>query len=170
MLHRKRLAFGAVATSFPCPAFGSGACGGHRDFSWLGAAAGRWLRFPPPGPPRGGGAGRGAPPTLHVVSRATFYDSGQIPWASTPGDVVGEAGFEPATSCSQSRSATRLRYSPDRVRLARLRRRARGTGDSADPAQALAAALARRLAARPIGSMVRWSRSASSVPLLNSTR
>ena len=27
--------------------------------------------------------------------------------------VVGEAGFEPATSCSQSRSATRLRYSPD---------------------------------------------------------
>ena len=36
-------------------------------------------------------------------------------------DVVGEAGFEPATSCSQSRSATRLRYSPE---VPSLRRRA----------------------------------------------
>ena len=27
-------------------------------------------------------------------------------------DAVGEAGFEPATSCSQSRCAARLRYSP----------------------------------------------------------
>ena len=29
------------------------------------------------------------------------------------GVVVGEAGFEPAASCSQSRCAARLRYSPD---------------------------------------------------------
>ncbi len=28
--------------------------------------------------------------------------------------VVGETGFEPATLCSQSRCATRLRYSPTR--------------------------------------------------------
>ena len=27
-------------------------------------------------------------------------------------NVVGETGFEPATLCSQSRCATRLRYSP----------------------------------------------------------
>ena len=26
--------------------------------------------------------------------------------------TVGEGGFEPPTSCTQSRSATRLRYSP----------------------------------------------------------
>ena len=28
------------------------------------------------------------------------------------GELVGETGFEPATSCSQSRRATGLRYSP----------------------------------------------------------
>ena len=28
--------------------------------------------------------------------------------------MVGETGFEPATLCSQSRCATRLRYSPKR--------------------------------------------------------
>ena len=27
-------------------------------------------------------------------------------------EMVGETGFEPATPCSQSRCATRLRYSP----------------------------------------------------------
>ena len=31
--------------------------------------------------------------------------------------MVGETGFEPATSCSQSRRATGLRYSPNRRRL-----------------------------------------------------
>ena len=44
--------------------------------------------------------------------------------------------------------------------------RRRGDGQRA----ALAAALASRLAARPIGSMLRWSRSPSSAPLSNSTR
>jgi hypothetical protein len=29
-------------------------------------------------------------------------------------ELVGETGFEPATLCSQSRCATRLRYSPTR--------------------------------------------------------
>ena len=29
--------------------------------------------------------------------------------------MVGAAGFEPATSCSQSRSATRLRYAPNEI-------------------------------------------------------
>ena len=33
-------------------------------------------------------------------------------WAAQA--MVGETGFEPATLCSQSRCATRLRYSPDR--------------------------------------------------------
>ena len=37
-------------------------------------------------------------------------------WGSTielrPQDMVGTTGFEPATSCSQSRRATKLRYSP----------------------------------------------------------
>ena len=31
---------------------------------------------------------------------------------------IGAAGFEPATTCSQSRCATRLRYTPKRIRLA----------------------------------------------------
>ena len=31
----------------------------------------------------------------------------------SPVKLVGEEGFEPPTSCSQSRRATRLRYSPD---------------------------------------------------------
>ena len=34
------------------------------------------------------------------------------PGTSKYGEVVGETGFEPATSCSQSRRATGLRYSP----------------------------------------------------------
>ncbi len=33
---------------------------------------------------------------------------------STERKVVGEEGFEPPTSCSQSRRATRLRYTPKR--------------------------------------------------------
>ena len=32
--------------------------------------------------------------------------------------VVGTAGFEPTTPCSQSRCATKLRYVPCRTRLA----------------------------------------------------
>ena len=39
------------------------------------------------------------------------------PKASSDADwkkVVGEEGFEPPTSCSQSRRATRLRYTPKR--------------------------------------------------------
>lgn len=34
--------------------------------------------------------------------------------------MVGAAGFEPATSCSQSRRATRLRYAPSYFKLRRL--------------------------------------------------
>jgi hypothetical protein len=51
------------------------------------------------------------PNATKVPSRCTF--------------VVGEAGFEPATSCSQSRSATRLRYSPE---LQSVRAFTRGSG------------------------------------------
>src|SRR5688572_26615781 len=41
-------------------------------------------------------------------------------------ELVGETGFEPATLCSQSRCATRLRYSPtDPVRTLRKLRWAR---------------------------------------------
>src|SRR5215813_14149555 len=32
---------------------------------------------------------------------------------SSPGDMVGATGFEPATSCSQSRHSTGLSYAPD---------------------------------------------------------
>ena len=35
--------------------------------------------------------------------------------------MVGETGFEPATLCSQSRCATRLRYSPMTTREGTLR-------------------------------------------------
>jgi len=34
--------------------------------------------------------------------------------------MVGETGFEPATLCSQSRCATRLRYSPTHVAITDL--------------------------------------------------
>jgi hypothetical protein len=38
----------------------------------------------------------------------------------TQDEVVGETGFEPATLCSQSRCATRLRYSPIGRQLGRI--------------------------------------------------
>ena len=42
-------------------------------------------------------------------------------WGSTielrPQDMVGTTGFEPATSCSQSRRATKLRHVPSTVQL-----------------------------------------------------
>ena len=34
-----------------------------------------------------------------------------------PSEMVGETGFEPATLCSRSRCATRLRYSPNACRV-----------------------------------------------------
>src|SRR6266851_3054483 len=34
-------------------------------------------------------------------------------WVRCPGAVVGARGFEPPTSCSQSRCATRLRHAPE---------------------------------------------------------
>ena len=48
-------------------------------------------------------------------------------WGSTielrPQDMVGTTGFEPATSCSQSRRATRLRYTPGRSRILHEKRK-----------------------------------------------
>ena len=43
------------------------------------------------------------------------------------GKMVGETGFEPATSCSQSRRATRLRYSPNEDLLAPVGRKGKRT-------------------------------------------
>ena len=39
------------------------------------------------------------------------------------GEMVGTAGFEPATLCSQSRCATRLRYVPTLVRPPKYKRK-----------------------------------------------
>src|SRR5262249_10820425 len=41
------------------------------------------------------------------------------PRFSSPGDMVGATGFEPATSCSQSRHSTGLSYAPDPMQPAR---------------------------------------------------
>ena len=38
-------------------------------------------------------------------------------------DMVGATGFEPATPCSQSRCATKLRYAPTAKRREELKRR-----------------------------------------------
>ena len=46
-------------------------------------------------------------PSAHRVSRAQPCRS-----SADLKEMVGETGFEPATLCSQSRCATRLRYSP----------------------------------------------------------
>ena len=51
---------------------------------------------------------------LRGLAQKAVWWNGQNP--RMPGKkMVGETGFEPATLCSQSRCATRLRYSPTRV-------------------------------------------------------
>ena len=80
----------------------------------------RWIRFPSPGTyiktaliPKGIRAvklsyGAGDGNRTRVISLEG--------WGSTielrPQDMVGTTGFEPATSCSQSRRATKLRHVP----------------------------------------------------------
>ena len=83
----------------------------------------------PPASPHGSGA---APlrPGRDIRSRPAFPGSNPVSprrrlpparkswYRSAPArqyDLVGETGFEPATSCSQSRRATRLRHSPCRL-------------------------------------------------------
>ena len=53
--------------------------------------------------------GKAPPPCKPVCKPAHDAISGMAE------KVVGETGFEPATSCSQSRRATRLRHSPTRL-------------------------------------------------------
>src|SRR5258706_11888605 len=47
----------------------------------------------------------------HEQAPGSAISSGQK-WRFSAVKMVGETGFEPATLCSQSRCATRLRYSP----------------------------------------------------------
>ena len=67
---------------------------------------------------------RGSPPrgaaAVYRISQAPRRKQRRAPMPGTVAGIpfVGLAGFEPATSCSQSRRATKLRYSPMRERAA----------------------------------------------------
>ena len=69
---------------------------------------------------------RGSPPrgtaAVYSISQAPQRKQRRAPMPGTVAGIpfVGLAGFEPATSCSQSRRATKLRYSPMRERAAHL--------------------------------------------------
>ena len=52
--------------------------------------------------------------SLEISAAGTPMRSGR--WTLNSGEMVGAEGFEPPTSCSQSRRATRLRHAPPRPR------------------------------------------------------
>ena len=54
--------------------------------------------------------------SLLPKSQARSLRTSRLVESITQRELVGETGFEPATSCSQSRRATRLRHSPTRDR------------------------------------------------------
>src|SRR5688500_1590760 len=88
-----------------------------------------WEHFGRKGPPdlsasrmplryRSGVSTENSPPDCFLWSATAVLRLGVLragkrpPDVSLPEELVGETGFEPATLCSQSRCATRLRYSP----------------------------------------------------------
>ena len=52
------------------------------------------------------------PPLISEALYCSSGNSGRVPDPEKGSDLVGAAGFEPATSCSQSRRAAKLRYAP----------------------------------------------------------
>ena len=56
--------------------------------------------------------GAGVAGTQHIRAARPRRDNGRILSRTDPLEPIGAAGFEPATSCSQSRRDTWLRYAP----------------------------------------------------------
>ena len=55
-----------------------------------------------------------APTTLQAIKKPPWVGGSDVS-AGLTGFAVGVTGFEPATSCSQSRRATKLRYTPQLI-------------------------------------------------------
>lgn len=108
----------------------------RREWGWLGPRAG--FRLPPsaradgrcgfrsvpstigsiPGPRQQEARHREGTGLVHLMERATGIEPASSAWKAEvlplnyARDMVGTTGFEPATSCSQSRRATKLRHVP----------------------------------------------------------